>query len=156
MRSADCSCGWAPTSARTPTGSRFAGSGTIHGVDEDLRGTSELVPTVAVLAALADRPSTLRGIGHMRGHETDRLAALAKEINGLGGDVTETADGLHINPRPLHGGVFGTYDDHRLATAAAVLGLATPGVLVENIATTAKTMPDVRRALGLPPSMMFP
>jgi 3-phosphoshikimate 1-carboxyvinyltransferase len=117
------------------------GHGTIHGVDEDLRDTSELVPTVAVLAALADRPSTLRGIGHMRGHETDRLAALTKEINGLGGDVTETPDGLHINPKPLHGGVFGTYNDHRLATSAAVLGLATPGVLVENIATTAKTMP---------------
>ncbi len=122
-------------------GLTIRGSGTIHGVDEDLRDTSELVPTVAVLAALADRPSTLRGISHMRGHETDRLAALAKEINGLGGDVTEIPDGLHINPKPLHGGVFGTYNDHRLATSAAVLGLATPGVLVENIATTAKTMP---------------
>ncbi|HTC70297.1 MAG TPA: 3-phosphoshikimate 1-carboxyvinyltransferase [Acidothermaceae bacterium] len=116
-------------------------TGAIHGIDEDLRDTSELVPTIAVLAALADRPSTLRGIAHMRGHETDRLAALTKEINGLGGDVTETADGLHINPKPLHGGVFGTYDDHRLATAAAVLGLAVPGVVVENIATTTKTMP---------------
>jgi 3-phosphoshikimate 1-carboxyvinyltransferase len=122
-------------------GLTIRGTGTIHGVDEDLRDTPELVPTVAILAALADRPSTLRGIGHMRGHETDRLAALAKEINGLGGDVTETPDGLHINPKPLHGGVFGTYNDHRLATSAAVLGLATPGVLVENIATTAKTMP---------------
>jgi 3-phosphoshikimate 1-carboxyvinyltransferase len=117
------------------------GTGTIHGVDEDLRDTSELVPTIAVLAALADRPSTLRGIGHMRGHETDRLAALAKEINGLGGDVTETPDGLRIVPKPLHGGVFGTHNDHRLATSAAVLGLAIPGVLIENVATTAKTMP---------------
>jgi len=122
-------------------GLTIRGTGTIHGVDEDLRDTSEIVPTIAVLAALADRPSTLRGIGHMRGHETDRLAALAKEINGLGGDVTETSDGLRINPKPLHGGVFGTYDDHRLATAAAVLALAVPGVLVENIATTTKTMP---------------
>jgi 3-phosphoshikimate 1-carboxyvinyltransferase len=116
-------------------------TGAIHGIDEDLRDTSELVPTIAVLAALADRPSMLRGIGHMRGHETDRLAALTKEINGLGGDVTETPDGLQINPKPLHSGVFGTYHDHRLATAAAVLGLAVPGVVVENIATTAKTMP---------------
>ena len=122
-------------------GLTISGTGAIHGVDKDLRDTSELVPTIAVLAALADRPSTLRGIGHMRGHETDRLAALAKEINGLGGDVTETPDALHINPKPLHGGVFGTYHDHRLATAAAVLGLAVPGVVVENIATTAKTMP---------------
>ena len=91
---------------------------------------------------MADGPSTLRGIGHLRGHETDRLAALAKELNALGGDVTETADSLHIRPRPLHGGVFGTYDDHRLAHAGAVLGLAVPGVLVEDVTTTTKTLPD--------------
>jgi 3-phosphoshikimate 1-carboxyvinyltransferase len=113
----------------------------VHGLDVDLGDTSELAPTLAVLAALADSPSTFRGIGHIRGHETDRLAALAKEINGLGGDVTETADGLHIRPTPLHGGVFGSYDDHRMATSGAVLGLVVPGVEVENIATTAKTMP---------------
>jgi 3-phosphoshikimate 1-carboxyvinyltransferase len=117
------------------------GAGAVHGIDIDLRATSELAPTVAVLAALADSPSVLRGIGHMRGHETDRLAALAKELNGLGGLVTETEDGLSITPKPLHGGVFSTYDDHRLATSAAVLGLVVPGVFVENIATTAKTMP---------------
>jgi 3-phosphoshikimate 1-carboxyvinyltransferase len=75
-------------------------------------------------------------------HETDRLAALAAELNGLGGDVTETEDGLRIRPRPLHGGVFRTYEDHRLATAAAVLGLAVPGVEVENVATTGKTLPE--------------
>ena len=117
------------------------GGSTIRGLDVDLRESSELSPTIAALACLADGPSTLRGIGHIRGHETDRLAALASEINGLGGDVTETADGLVINPKPLHGGVFKTYNDHRLATTAAVLGLVVPGVLVENIATTAKTMP---------------
>jgi 3-phosphoshikimate 1-carboxyvinyltransferase len=77
----------------------------------------------------------------MRGHETDRLAALAREINGLGGCVTETDDGLVVDPKPLHSGVFGTYDDHRLATSAALIGLVVPGVMVENIATTAKTMP---------------
>ncbi len=117
------------------------GTSTIRGLDVDLRESSELSPTIAALACLADSRSTLRGIGHIRGHETDRLAALAKEINGLGGDVTETDDGLVITPKPLHGGIFGTYDDHRLATTAAVLGLVVPGVLVENIATTAKTMP---------------
>jgi 3-phosphoshikimate 1-carboxyvinyltransferase len=122
-------------------GLNVKGTDTIHGVDIDLRASSELAPTIAVLAALADSPSTLRGIGHMRGHETDRLAALAKEINGLGGDVSETADGLAITPKPLHGGVFSTYDDHRLATSAAVLGLVVPGVFVENVGTTAKTMP---------------
>jgi len=123
------------------TGLTLRGASTIHGVDVDLRENSELTPTIAALACFADAPSTLRGIGHIRGHETDRLAALAKEINGLGGDVTETDDGLIIKPKPLRGGIFGTHDDHRLATTAAVLGLVVPGVLVENIATTAKTMP---------------
>ena len=117
------------------------GGGSIHGIDADLRDTSELVPTLAALAALADSPSRLRGIGHMRGHETDRLAALATELGGLGGDVTEEPDALVIRPKPLRAGTFHTYDDHRLATSAAVLGLVVPGVFVENIATTAKTMP---------------
>jgi 3-phosphoshikimate 1-carboxyvinyltransferase len=123
------------------SGLTLHGAPTIRGVDVDLRENSELSPTIAALACFADGPSTLRGIGHIRGHETDRLAALTKEINGLGGDVTETDDGLIIRPKPLRGGVFGTYDDHRLATTAAVVGLVVPGVLVENIATTAKTMP---------------
>lgn len=122
-------------------GLTLQGAPTIHGVDVDLREYSELSPTIAALACLADGPSTLRGIGHIRGHETDRLAALAKELNGLGGEVAETDDGLIIKPKPLHGGVFGTYDDHRLATSAAIIGLVVPGVRVENIATTAKTMP---------------
>lgn len=118
------------------------GAQNVHGIDVDLHDTSELTPTLAVLAAIADSPSTLRGIGHMRGHETDRLAALAREINDLGGDVTETEDSLTIRPKPLSAGVFHTYDDHRLATSAAVLGLVVPGILVENIDTTAKTMPE--------------
>ncbi|MDQ1542348.1 MAG: 3-phosphoshikimate 1-carboxyvinyltransferase [Actinomycetota bacterium] len=117
------------------------GGAVIHGIDADLHDFTELVPTLVALAALADGPSALRGIGHMRGHETDRLAALAREINGLGGCVTETDDGLVVDPKPLHSGVFGTYDDHRLATSAALIGLVVPGVMVENIATTAKTMP---------------
>lgn len=104
--------------------------------------TSELAPTVAALCALADSPSVLTGIAHLRGHETDRLKALATEINRLGGDVTETADGLTIRPAPLHSGIFKTYEDHRMATAGAILGLAVSGVEVENIGTTAKTMPQ--------------
>lgn len=112
----------------------------IHGVD--LADTSELAPTVAALCALATTPSRLRGIAHLRGHETDRLAALVAEINALGGNVEETADGLIITPAPLHGGTFHSYHDHRMATAGAILGLAVPGVEVENIATTAKTMPE--------------
>ncbi|MER5780807.1 3-phosphoshikimate 1-carboxyvinyltransferase [Streptomyces mobaraensis] len=126
----------------TDAGLTFTGTGRITGIDADLHEVGELTPVIAAVAALADSESELRGIAHLRLHETDRLAALAKEINELGGDVTETADGLRIRPRPLHGGVFHTYEDHRLATAAAVLGLTVPGVEVENVATTAKTLPD--------------
>lgn len=114
---------------------------TINGVDLDLSEAGELAPTVAALAALASGPSRLRGIGHLRGHETDRLAALVAEINRLGGNAAETDDGITMNPAPLHGGVFRTYDDHRMATAGAIIGLAVDGVEVENIDTTAKTMP---------------
>jgi 3-phosphoshikimate 1-carboxyvinyltransferase len=118
------------------------GTGRVRGLHADLHDVSELTPVLAAVCALAETPSTLRGVAHIRLHETDRLAALARELNGLGGDVTETEDGLRIKPRPLHGGVFATYDDHRLAHAAAVLGLVVDGVLVENVATTSKTLPD--------------
>ncbi|MHA7271091.1 3-phosphoshikimate 1-carboxyvinyltransferase [Arthrobacter sp. HLT1-20] len=112
----------------------------IHGVD--IADTSELAPSVAALCALASTPSRLRGIAHLRGHETDRLAALVAEINALGGNAEETEDGLIITPAPLRGGEFHSYHDHRMATAGAIIGLAVPGVEVENIGTTAKTMPD--------------
>ncbi|MEW1722186.1 3-phosphoshikimate 1-carboxyvinyltransferase [Streptomyces sp. NPDC093109] len=123
----------------------FTGTGRIHGVDLDLSEVGELTPGIAAVAALADSPSTLRGVAHLRLHETDRLAALTKEINELGGDVTETADGLHIRPRPLHGGVFHTYEDHRMATAGSIIGLVVNGVEIENVGTTAKTLPDFPR-----------
>jgi 3-phosphoshikimate 1-carboxyvinyltransferase len=118
------------------------GSGTLRGIDYDLHDVGELTPAVAALCLLADSPSHLRGIAHIRGHETDRLAALAKEFTSLGGQVTETEDGLAIRPAPLKGGTFHTYADHRMAHAGVILGLAVPGVLVENIATTSKTFPD--------------
>lgn len=123
-------------------GLTLSGTGVIHGIDIDLHDVGELTPSIAAVAALADSPSHLRGIAHLRLHETDRLAALTREINSLGGDVVEEESALHITPAPLHGGVFHTYDDHRLATAGAVIGLAVPGIEVENIATTRKTLPD--------------
>ena len=123
-------------------GLTIIGTGKIHGIDVDLHDVGELTPSIAALAALADSPSHLRGIGHLRKHETDRLAALTREINALGGKVTEEETALHITPAPLHAGVFHTYDDHRLATAGAVLGLVVEGIEVENIATTRKTLPD--------------
>lgn len=127
------------------TGLTVTGTGSINGLDIDLSGSSELTPVVAALCALADGPSIIRGVAHIRGHETDRIAALARELNGLGSDVTETEDGLRIRPRPLRGGRFHTYADHRMVMAGAVLGLAVPGVLVENPATVAKTLPTFTR-----------
>lgn len=124
------------------SGLTLTGGGSIHGIDIDLHDVGELTPSIAALAALADSPSHLRGIGHLRMHETDRLAALTREINALGGNVVEEETALHITPAPLHGGTFQTYEDHRLATAGAVIGLVTPDVLIENVATTRKTLPD--------------
>jgi 3-phosphoshikimate 1-carboxyvinyltransferase len=118
-----------------------APGGAISGVRLDLSPAGELAPTLAALATLADSPSRLRGIGHLRGHETDRLAALTSEINRLGGDARELSDGLEIHPRPLRGALVRTYGDHRMATFGALIGLAVPGVEVEDIAATAKTLP---------------
>ena len=126
----------------TSEGLTLTGGPAIHGIDIDLHDVGELTPSIAALAALADSPSHLRGIGHLRLHETDRLAALTREINSLGGNVVEEETALHITPAPLHGGTFHTYEDHRLATAGAVIGLVVPDVLVENVATTRKTLPD--------------
>jgi 3-phosphoshikimate 1-carboxyvinyltransferase len=114
----------------------------IRPITIDLSTGGELVPAIAAIAAFADGPSEITGIGHIRHHETDRLAALAAELNGLGGAVTELEDGLRIEPRPLTGGVWRSYEDHRMATAGAIVGLVVPGVEIENIATTAKTLPQ--------------
>lgn len=123
-------------------GLKLSSNGTIHGINIDLHEVGELTPAIAALCALADSPSYLQGIGHLRLHETDRLAALRAELNALGGDVTEEPTALRINPKPLHGGVFHTYDDHRLATSGATIGLVVDGIEVENIATTRKTITD--------------
>jgi 3-phosphoshikimate 1-carboxyvinyltransferase len=129
---------------KSTTGSNLtiSGTGEIHGIDVDLHDVGELTPSIAALAVLADSPSSLRGIGHLRLHETDRLAAIAREINALGGNVVEEESALHITPAPLHSGTFHTYEDHRLATAGAMIGLRVDGIKVENIATTQKTLPD--------------
>jgi 3-phosphoshikimate 1-carboxyvinyltransferase len=119
-----------------------AGPDRLQGVDLDLHDVGELTPAVAALCALAETPSHLRGVAHIRGHETDRITALATELGRLGADVTEREDGLSIRPAPLHGGTFRTYADHRMAHAGVILGLAVDGVLVEDIATTSKTFPD--------------
>ena len=130
------------TVSRDGTDLVVTGGSEINGIDVDLHDVGELTPVIAALCALATGPSTLRGIAHLRGHETDRLAALVTEINKLGGKATETADGIHIEPAKLHGGQFATYSDHRMAMAGAVLGLVVADLVIEDIATTSKTLPD--------------
>ena len=130
------------TVEHVPDGLRVTGPERLTGVDLDLHDVGELTPAIAALCALADSPSHLRGIAHIRGHETDRLTALATELSSLGADVVEHPDGLSITPAPLHGGLWRTYADHRMAHAGVIIGAAVDGVLVENVATTAKTFPD--------------
>jgi 3-phosphoshikimate 1-carboxyvinyltransferase len=131
----------------------YSGSGTgrmvtvsapdgVRAADVDLHAVSELTPMAAALAAVAPGPSTIRGVAHIRGHETDRLAALATELTGLGVQATQTADGLSVTPTPRHGGTFHTHADHRLAHAAALVGLVTPGVELDDVGCTTKTLPD--------------
>ncbi|WP_312170274.1 3-phosphoshikimate 1-carboxyvinyltransferase [Microbacterium sp.] len=114
----------------------------IRGLDIDLSAASELTPTLVGLAAFASGPTTIRGIGHIRLHETDRIAALIADIRALGGEAEELTDGLRITPRPLHGGSWAAYHDHRMATTGALIGLRVPGVEIDDIGTTAKTLPE--------------
>ena len=124
------------------SGLKITGGSEIKGIDIDLHEVGELTPAIATLCALANSPSYLQGIGHLRLHETDRLAALRTELNALGCEVVEEPTALRINPKPLHAGIFHTYEDHRLATAGATIGLVVDGIEVENIATTRKTITD--------------
>ena len=142
MPTATCSPGWVRRSRREDRSICVRGTGSLHGIDADLSAVGELTPTIAALAALADSPSTLRGVGHLRGHETDRLKALATELTKLGARTLELEDGLEIHPGELTGTVFETYEDHRMATAAAIIGLRVPELRVINISTTQKTLPD--------------
>jgi 3-phosphoshikimate 1-carboxyvinyltransferase len=121
-----------------------SGPADYDGFDVDLRAVGELTPSVAALAALATPGSVSRlsGVAHLRGHETDRLAALSAEINRLGGDCQETADGLLITATPLNSGTWGAYADHRMAMAGAIVGLRVAGVTVDDIGATTKTLPE--------------
>ncbi len=123
-------------------GLRVRSGGQIRGIDIDLGDVGELTPVIAALACFANSPSHLRGIGHLRLHETDRLSALKNELTALGAGVIEEEGALRILPKPMKAGVFHTYEDHRLATAGALIGLAVDGVEVENIETTKKTITD--------------
>lgn len=130
------------TVTRAPGRVTVTGTGSVHGIDIDLARASELTCIVASLLALAPQGGRIRGVGHIRGHETDRLAALQHELSARGAGVEQTDDGLIVTPGHLHGGVWGTYADHRMAHAGAVLGLAVPGTELDDVTATTKTMSD--------------
>ena len=116
--------------------------GTIPGATLDLHSAGELAPTIVALGALAAAPVEVTGIGHIRGHETDRIRALVEDIEALGGTAVALPDGIRVEPAPLTGGPWRAFDDHRIATAGAVIGLRVPGVEVDDIGATAKTIPE--------------
>ncbi len=128
--------------SRTDTSVTVSEGSGLHGIEADLGDAPELTMVLTALAALADSPSRFTGVAHIRVQETDRLAALAKELTRCGGDVTELPDGIEVRPRPLSGALLSSYDDHRIAMAWAVLGLGVDGIEVDDIATTRKTVPD--------------
>lgn len=127
---------------RSPGSVTVSGTGTVSGADLDLSAASELTCIATALLALADAPGSIRGVAHVRGHETDRLAALETEINELGGQVAQTPDGLTVRPARLTAGVFHTYADHRMAHAGALLSLAVDGLSLDDVNCTTKTLPD--------------
>jgi 3-phosphoshikimate 1-carboxyvinyltransferase len=127
--------------SRIGTGMSVSGNGDIQGIEIDLSSAGELTPVIAALAALAKSKSVISGVAHLRGHETNRLKALVDEINSIGGKATETQDGLIVEPANLRGGLWKTYGDHRMATAGAIIGLRVPGIEIEDITVTSKTMP---------------
>jgi 3-phosphoshikimate 1-carboxyvinyltransferase len=130
---------------RDEAGLTVTGTGQISGIEVSLNDVGELTPAFAALAALADTPSTIRGVASIRNHETDRVSALARELSALGAEITEHPDGLTITPRKLTGAVFQTYADHRMAHAAAIIGLRVPGISVDDVSCTSKTLPSFPR-----------
>lgn len=143
-----------------PEGMLVTGPDRIAAIDADLRDLGELVPTLTAVCLFADGPSRLRGVGHIAGHETDRLTALAGAVTGLGGRVDPDGDGLTVTPTALHGGPWPTFHDHRMATCGAIIGARVADVLIEDIATTAKTFPAFPStwdaAVGVPPAGGLP
>jgi 3-phosphoshikimate 1-carboxyvinyltransferase len=131
----------ATTVARAP-GGRLAGLG-----DVDLADMPDMAPTLAVLAAFADGPTRITGVGFIRGHETDRIAAVVTELGRLGVDAEAGPDGFVVRPRGIHGGEVVTYDDHRMAMSFALAGLRVPGVTIAGPGCVAKTFPGFWSAL---------
>jgi 3-phosphoshikimate 1-carboxyvinyltransferase len=130
------------TSVSVSGGAGWVNGAQLPGVDLDLSHAGELAPTFIALSALASEPSTFHGIGHLRGHETDRLSALVSNIQALGGNARELPDGIEVTPTPLDGGAWAAFEDHRMATSGALLGLGVRGIVVDDIACTSKTLPE--------------
>jgi 3-phosphoshikimate 1-carboxyvinyltransferase len=130
-----------------PGSTEVSGSGALHGVDADCRDFGDMVPTLAVVAAFATGPTRLTGVGYIRGHESNRIAAIVDELRRCGVDADELEDGLIVRPQPPHGAEIRTYADHRMAMAFSVMGLIVPGVTIDDEECVAKTFPGFFRAL---------
>jgi 3-phosphoshikimate 1-carboxyvinyltransferase len=118
------------------------GGAQLDGIEADMNTISDTAPTLAALAPFARRPVVIRNIAHVRLQESDRLHAVATELQRLGACVRELDDGLRIEPSDIHPAVVETYDDHRLAMAFALVGLRVPGITIRDPQCVRKTFPD--------------
>ena len=123
------------------TGSTTVRGLTLRGIDVDMNAISDTVQTLAAVALFAEGPTTIRGVGHIRHKETDRIGDLARELSKLGAAVEQRDDGLHIVPGSLQAAEIDTYQDHRMAMSLALVGLRQPGVVIRDPGCTAKTYP---------------
>jgi 3-phosphoshikimate 1-carboxyvinyltransferase len=116
--------------------------GDLRGIEIDMNDLPDCVPTLAVVAAFADGPTTISHIEHLRLKETDRISALTAELTRLGARVDTPDGGMQITPRPLKGCAIETYNDHRIAMSFAIAGLVVPGVSIQNPECVSKSFPD--------------
>jgi 3-phosphoshikimate 1-carboxyvinyltransferase len=114
----------------------------LRGIEVDMNGISDTMITLAAIAPFASSPTTIKNVAHTRAQETDRIAAVARELTRLGAEVEERPDGLKITPGPVGPGTVHTYDDHRIAMAFSLLGLVVPGIRIQNPSCVTKTLPD--------------
>ena len=135
------------TVERTASATTVTGTGALHGIDVDMAQLSDTAPTLAVVAAFADSPTRVTGIGFIRGKETDRIGAVVAELRRLGLDAAEEPDGFVVHPVPMHPATVHTYDDHRMAMSFAVAGLRVPGIQIADPGCVAKTFPGFWRLL---------
>jgi 3-phosphoshikimate 1-carboxyvinyltransferase len=124
------------------------GTGSLRGVEVDMADISDTAPTLAAIAAFASSPTTITGVGFIRGKETDRIGSVVTELARCGIRAEELPDGLRIHPGTPHPATVRTYDDHRMAMSFAVLGALSGGITISDPACVAKTFPSFWDVFG--------